>query len=93
MINKPKKIKITNRRINFWFYLLMTVLCIVLLIYISLFLYFNFYQTITQSKEIIILKDKVAIETVDIVKFNIIIEKLAKKTTIKTIANLNNPFD
>lgn len=63
-----------------------------ILIFVSLFLYKNFYQVITQTKEIIILREKVAIDTVNMEKFNIIINKLAEKTTPYELRNIISPF-
>ena len=93
MLAKFKKIKITSRKANQWFYSLAIILSLFFLAYLSLFLYKNFYQTIAQSKEIIILKEKVAMETVDMDKFNQIMENLNQKNKLKKIESLNNPFD
>ncbi len=62
------------------------------LIFISLFLYKNFYQTITQTKEILILKEKVAVDMVDMEKFNIIMKKLEEKTKPGEFQNIISPF-
>jgi len=87
------KIKITPKKITFWFYFLVIVASIIILSCVSLFLYKNFYQTITQSEEIMILREKVAIETVNMEKFNTIIEKIKQKTILRELNDLNNPFD
>lgn len=65
---------------------------LIILIFISLFLYKNFYQTITQGKEVLLLREKVAVDTVNIEKFNAIIDKLAKKTKIKLPGAIISPF-
>ena len=68
------------------------VIILIIFILISLFLYKNFYQTITQSREILLLREKVAIETVDLEKFNQIINKLKEKTAAKEPRPLVSPF-
>lgn len=64
----------------------------IILALITFFLYKNFYQTITQTKEILILREKVALDMVNIEKFNSIIDKLTKKTAPKELNNITNPF-
>jgi len=90
---KLTKLKITPRVISYCFYILIILLTLLTLSGLSLFLYQNFYQTITQSKEILILKEKVVIEMIDIKNFNQIIEKLNQKIAAKKISTINNPFD
>jgi len=92
-MDKSLNIKITPRKITFWFYFFVIISATIILFFVTLFLYKNFYQTITQSKEILILREKVAIETVDIKKFNAIIQKIKQKTTLRNIDKINNPFD
>lgn len=65
---------------------------LVIIISLSLFLYKNFYQAITQTKEIIILREKVALDTVNLEKFNIIMNKLAAKTRPNELKNIISPF-
>lgn len=65
---------------------------LIILIFLSLFLYKNFYQAITQTKEILILREKVAIDTVNMEKFNIIMNKLAAKTRPHKLKNIISPF-
>ncbi|MFH1233466.1 MAG: hypothetical protein V1649_02325 [Patescibacteria group bacterium] len=92
---KIKKITmLTHRTISRCFYGLLILFIAIILSYLSLFLYKNFYQTITQAKEIIILKEKVSAETINMNEFNKIIDKLNQKIIpAKIPANLNNPFD
>jgi len=92
-IEQIKKIKITPRKITFWFYFIVFNLTLIILIFISLFLYKNLYQSITQSKEIIVLREKVVTETVNINKFNQIMDKLTKKTNRIKLNGINNLFD
>lgn len=86
--------KITYREISRCFYGLSIIFIAVIFCLLFLFLYKNFYQTITQAKEIVILKEKVATETIDMEEFNKVINKLNQKIIPPKIpANLNNPFD
>lgn len=93
-MKKPKlKIKITPKRIIFWFYFLIVVAGLTVSGCVSLFLYENFYQTITQSKEILILQEKVAIETINMKKYDDVMEKIKQKTTLRKLKKLSDPFD
>jgi len=56
-------------------------------------LYKNFYQIITQSEEILLLRQKVVIETVDMDIFEEVIEKIEKKTNFKKPINIRSLFD
>ncbi len=94
MINKKIKIKIklTPRKITAWFYIFIIFITAVTLAVVTLFLYKNFYQTITQSNEIIVLRQKVVVETVDMNKFTKILDKISQKIKLRKIENINNPF-
>ncbi|MBU0646992.1 hypothetical protein KKC67_00160 [Patescibacteria group bacterium] len=86
--------KITHRIISRYIYSLLIIFIIATLSYLFLFLYKNFYQAIIQTKETIILKEKVAKEIININEFNKVIDKLNQKVTLpKITSNLNNPFD
>ncbi|MBI4812030.1 hypothetical protein HY798_01065 [Candidatus Falkowbacteria bacterium] len=87
------KIKITPQKINFYFFLSIITIIIIILFLISLFLYKNFYQTITQSEEVLILRGQLAFETIDINKFEEVIEKIKQKTASREPGSVNNPFD
>jgi len=87
-----KQINLTPKKLSGLFTLAIILIIIIILSYVSLFLYKNFYQTITQTKEILILKQKVAIDTVDMDKFNLIINRLAAKIIPKKIKAVNSPF-
>lgn len=87
-----KPIKLTPKKLSSLTATAIIFITLIILIFVSLFLYKNFYQTITQTKEIIILREKVAIDTVNIEKFNIIINKLAEKITPSELKNIINPF-
>lgn len=93
MIKITKKpIKLTPKKLSSLTATIIILITLVILIIVSLFLYKNFYQTITQTKKIMILREKVAIETVNMDKFNIIMNKLAEKTAADNFKNIISPF-
>jgi len=83
MENKIKNINYSPKKIMRWFYISISVLTLIFLACISVFLYKNFYQIITQSEEILLLRQKVVIETVDMDIFEEVIEKIEKKPILK----------
>lgn len=87
-----KQINFTPKKISSWLTMMIIFLTALILILISIFLYKNFYQTITQTKTILILREKVALYTVDMEKFNLIMDRLTKKTLAKKLDNLASPF-
>ncbi len=87
------KLKLNTEKINLYFHILTAVSVVVLLTIVSLFLYRNFYQTITQSEEILILQGKVASDVVNMNKFNKILEKIKNKTESRKLGEIKNPFD
>lgn len=87
-----KPIKLTPKKLSSLTATAIIIITLTILIFVSLFLYKNFYQTITETKEILILREKVAIDTVNMEKFNIIMNKLAEKTTPNELKNIINPF-
>ena len=88
-----KNIKFTSKKIIFWLGAVAVILSISALSYNTLFLYKNFYQVITYFEEIIVLREKVAIETVDMRRFDSITEKINKKTDRRELKSITNPFD
>ena len=90
---KKFKLKITPKKITFWFYFLIIIAGFFVFGCVSLFLYENFYQTITQSKEIIILQEKVAIEAINMKKYDDVMEKIKQKATLRKIEKFIDPFD
>lgn len=87
-----KPLKLTPKKLSSLTATAIIFITLIVLIFVSLFLYKNFYQTITQTKEILILREKVAIDTVNMEKFNIIMNKLAEKTTPYELKNIISPF-
>lgn len=68
----------------------MAATALVLVTLVTVFLYKNFYQTITSSQELIILKKQVMTEDIDISKFDLIIKKFEEKVKFrKSDINLN----
>lgn len=90
MIIKP--IKLTLKKLSGLTAAAVILMALISLISLSLFLYKNFYQAVTQTKEILILRQKVAIEAVNLEKFNIIMNKLAEKIAPHEIKNIKSPF-
>lgn len=79
---KLPKIKIFKpilslKYLYFFVALVITAAAIILIV----FLYFNFYQTITQSQQIILLKQEVSPDTINSKKVNNILGLLDKKAT------------
>jgi hypothetical protein len=87
-----KNIELTPKKLSGLTAGVIVVMTIIVSALISSFLYKNFYQTITGSREIIILREKVAIDTVNLEKFNLVIDKLIKKTKAKELNNIISPF-
>jgi len=90
IIKKP--IKITAKKLSSLTAVSIILIILIILVFISLFLYKNFYQTITQSKEILILQKKVAVDTINMQKFDLIMDRLTKKTAPKELINIISPF-
>lgn len=90
MTIKPKKL--TPKKLTGLTAAAIIFITLIILIFLSLFLYKNFYQTITQTKKIIILRKKTAADTVNLEKFNIIMDKLAAKNKPNELKNIISPF-
>ena len=84
---------LTPKKIFNWLIVIIIILTAAALILVSIFLYRNFCQTISQSEEILVLKERVSLNTVNMEKFNSIIDKLTKKTAVKKSANVTDPFN
>lgn len=87
-----KPIKLTAKKLSNLINAAIIFIILIISTFTSLFLYENFYQTITQTKKIIIIKKEAGIKTVNIKKFNIIIDKLEKKTRPNELKNIISPF-
>lgn len=88
-----EKPKITPQKIARFSYFIVIILAIITIYLLTFFLYENIYLTITQSKDIILLKREVASETVDINKFNQIIQNINQKSIGREINIKYNPFN
>jgi len=75
-------------------YILIIIAVIIVLIQLSFFLYKNLYQAVAQSEEIIILREEVAPDTVNMNKFYSVLEKLNRKkeSSSATLIEIRNPF-
>ncbi|MBI2459043.1 MAG: hypothetical protein HYV53_00640 [Parcubacteria group bacterium] len=87
-----KPIKLTPKKISSLTATAIILITLIILIFLSLFLYKNFYQAITQTKEIMILREKVAIDAVNLEKFNLIMDKLAEKIRPSEAQEIISPF-
>lgn len=66
------------------------------MVYIGYFIFENYYQTVTQAREIADLRKEVAPESIDLDKINKILEAIDNKSTSTNAIidpNTNNPFD
>lgn len=86
------KIKLNLQKLNLYFYIALAIITLSALFFVSTFLYNNFYQVITQSDVIISLQGKVAQETVDMDKFNLIIKNIDKKTITHQLNDIKHSF-
>lgn len=77
-----------------YLYLILIGFLAIALIFLSIFLYRNFYQAIAYSKEIIVLRQQVAVNDIDMNLFNLVIEKLEKRSEKRIVdwQKLKNPF-
>jgi hypothetical protein len=84
---KLKKIKINQNIVTYlkYIYLLTVISIIIIALFILQFLYKNFYQTISQSQEIIILRQEVAPEAINNEKVNAVLSALNKKISQENI--------
>ena len=73
-------LKISIGKIFVYFYISIAVFSLVIIACVSLFLYKNFYQTITSSAEVLVLRREVATEDIDMNKFEEIVQKIEIKT-------------
>jgi hypothetical protein len=91
------KIKIRIPKLKFspkYLYALSAITIITVLLALGIFLYKNLYQSITQSEQIIVLKQEVAPDIIDMNKFNNVLDKLSEKINPEKIEwqHLKNPF-
>jgi uncharacterized membrane protein len=86
-------LNIKLQKISRYFYLLTVVIILILLFFATKFLYDKFYLSITQSREVIVLKEKIAPETIDLSAFESILNNIKTKTERKNSEINSNPFE
>lgn len=74
------KIRLSLNKAIRYFYFIIIILCIFVFAWISFFLYDNFYQTIVNTDEALILNQEVTPENIDMDRYNRVIEKIEEKT-------------
>lgn len=77
------KINVSTFKIIFYIYFIMFALGIMVFLGVSWFLYQNFYLTIAQSEEVIILRKTIAPVDINIDKFNQVVFEIEQKQEIK----------
>lgn len=92
--NKVKKKKLG---INFpakYLYAIAWLVMIGTIAYLLFFLYENFYKTVAQTDEIILLKQEVASDTLNIQKIDQVLKNLNEKnsTSASDFSSIKNPF-
>ena len=94
-IKLPKIKKIKLNFSLFYVYTFIALFSISVVAFLSWFLYENFYKTITQSEQIILLRQEVAPDTINTQRVNKVLNSLAKKTNVNKIiewTSIKNPF-
>jgi uncharacterized membrane protein len=86
--NIKKSTQMSVKKMFFMYYVLMILLSLVIITYVSVFLYKNFYQTITQSEEIILLKKEVSAEDIDMNKFDKMILSIEEKQKTREVDHI-----
>lgn len=85
-----KKFQISVKKLFFGYYVIIILIGLSIFVYLSLFLYKNFYQAITQSEELIILRREVSSEDVNMKRFEDIVSKIEQKKIKKEIKFIPN---
>ncbi|RJR31041.1 hypothetical protein C4569_03315 [Candidatus Parcubacteria bacterium] len=90
------KIKTIHINLNWLLKILYPLLALIIvagIAYLSTFLYFDFYMTISQAKEVPVLKTQVTADVVDVKLFENIINRLDAKNNAISFENIiKNPF-
>jgi hypothetical protein len=84
------KFNISTYKLMVYAYLIIFCLAAAILAMVSLFLYKNFYLTITQSEELIILHKTVAPSDININKFNEVLSEIEQRKFIIPEAEEDN---
>ena len=75
-------------------YIILVIITIVFFGFLTQFLYLYLYQTITQSERIILLKNEVAPDFIDINEVNSVVAFMEKKSAVNNTdwSKIKNPF-
>ncbi|NTU98753.1 hypothetical protein HGA64_01970 [Candidatus Falkowbacteria bacterium] len=73
---------IPYKKILTYIYILLVIMGVTAIAYTVYFLYQNFFQTMTRSSEVVDLKGKVAIESVNVKKFELVQNSIKNKKAI-----------
>ncbi len=93
-INRQKiKSWFTLKRLVKYFFAVIFLCSLSAFFYTAKFLYSDFYLSITQSDKIILLKEKVAAESINVKKFESVMKKLNEKSSIGDDQKINDIFD
>ena len=87
------KIKFDLKKTIYYIYLGFILFGIILILGTYYFLYNNFYLSITKVDEILTLQNQVAIESLNLAKFDNIIKKIDEKTSANVLDKIKDPFD
>lgn len=91
-----KKTKIGKKIFSVrYFYVLIAIMAIISFIILGQFLYKNFYLTITQAQDIVILRQEVAPDSINVERVNKVLDLIDKKIEAEKPQNLElakNPF-
>ncbi|MAG28692.1 hypothetical protein CL632_00900 [bacterium] len=63
-----------------------------ILAFLIIFLYKDFYQTLVQARIVVVLKQEVSLENIDLVLFRKVFEKHSFKTSPSLPENIPDPF-
>ena len=78
-----------------YFYILILLMVIVVIFFLGMFIYQNFYLTITRAQTIVILKQEVAPDTINLNKIEAVLGKINQKAAAEGAVDwttLNDPF-
>ncbi len=95
MLNKQNVLKKINFKLIIKTLPLATIfILLIILIYVSFFLYKNFYQTITHAQKIELLRNQVSVIKLDIDLYEKIVKNLEKRKNFDFagLSDLKNPF-
>jgi hypothetical protein len=86
------KFKLSSKKIIKYVMILFFLVSLFLTFYTASYLYNNFYLVITQSEQLVLLKERVSIDTINIKKFESIINNIENKANFPAYQDLKNIF-